>query len=342
MMEQTPFISVAIASYNYEQYIGRMLDSVAAQTFCDYEIVITDDGSTDGALTVIRNFIEAHPELSVFLYENDHQGLAANRNSSLDHARGKYITFCDADDYLEPDCLEWLAAQALKTDADRVVSYVRDVDPSGREMQIEEQWGTIRSRWMCNLHHGCLYKREVFLRYGIRFMEAAGGDDFCISSIYNSYAESAAFVERPLYNWVVHTDSTAGAKKEITSYAGLNMISQIVEPMKEIKERLKDREEDRNLFIYQLIRFYYFCIFHSYRYIPLGQTFRDYSEMRRLMREIEPKYLKNPYIHLKKESPVRVYAQRIIFGCAWAEKLHLMKLALAFYHLVSKFHYFNV
>lgn len=342
MSEKTPFVSVAIASYNYREYVGRMLESVAAQSFRDFELIVSDDGSTDGALNVIREFLAAHPELDAKLVENEHLGLAGNRNSSLTHSRGEYVMFCDADDYLEPDCLEILAAEARKTGADRVMSYVRNVDPEGKELQIETQWGGIKSRWMCNLHHGCLYRRALFDRYGIRFEEAAGGDDFFLSSLYNSYAETAAFVEKPLYNWVVRTESTAGAKKEITAYLGHHMIESVVRPMREIRERLTDRPEDLELFRYQLVRYYYFCIFHSYRYVKLKETFADYGKIRNLMREIDPKYLKNRYITLKKPSPARPYAQKIIWASSKLEKLHLMKPALALYHFLSKFHYFNV
>ena len=341
MSEKAPLISVTIASYNYEKYIPKMLDSVAAQTFRDFELVITDDGSTDNAVGVIESFIEAHPEMEIRLYKNSHLGLCGNRNSALMHARGRYIMFCDADDFLEPDCLELLAEKALLSDPDRVVSYVRDVDRSGKELQIEEQWGSIKSRWMVNLHHGSLYKRSLFMDHNIRFVEAAGGDDFMISTIYNSYAKTAEFVEKPLYNWVVHEDSASGAKKEITSYTGLNMITCIVEPMKEVKERLAGRAEDYALFVYQMIRYYYFCIFHCYRYVKVRETFADYDKMRACIREIEPKYLKNPWITLKEPSPARLYAKRIIFFSALLEKLHLMKPALLFYHILSGFHYFN-
>ena len=338
---KAPFITVALASYNYEAYILRMLDSIARQTFRDFELVITDDGSTDGALSIIRSFMDSHPELSVRLYENPHLGLAANRNSSLDHAYGTYVMFVDADDFLEPECLEALAEAAMKSYPDRVVSHVRDVDASGKELQIEEQWGEIPSKWMCNLHHGSLYKRSLFFEHAIRFTEAKGGDDFLISTVYNSYCSTIEFVPKVLYNWVVRSESASGAKREITDYTGIHMIEPIIPAMKEVRGRIEDSPEDLALFTYQLTRYYYFCIFHCYRYVPLKQTFRDHTSMQRMMKEMAPDYRKNRYITLKDPSPARKYAKRIIWFSALCEKLHLMKPALLGYHLISKIHYFN-
>ena len=335
------FITVAIASYNYEQFILRMLESVARQDFRDFEIVVTDDGSTDRSVEVIRKFMADHPELSVRLFENEHLGLASNRNASLDAARGEYIMFCDADDSIEEDCLSSLADAALKSHPDRVCSYVRDVDSQGKELQIEEQWGELPSRWMCNLHHGSLYRRSLFYDHGIRFTEAKGGDDFLISTVYNSFAKTIEFVPKPLYNWVVRSDSTSGAKKTITDYTGIHMIEPIVSSMQEVRERIRSSKEDLDLFTYQLTRYYYFCIFHCYRYVPLSDTFRDYGEMRKMMKEMAPDYLKNRYITLKRPSPARTYAKRIIFFSALFEKLHVFKAALVLYHLASKIVFFN-
>ena len=64
--------------------------------------------------------------------------------------------------------------------------------------------------------------------------------------------------------------------------------------------------------------------------------------MQRLLKRFEPEYRENPYINLKKQSPARRYAQVIVFGTVWLEKLHLMPLALCGYHMAAKMHEINI
>jgi glycosyltransferase involved in cell wall biosynthesis len=95
-----PKISVVIPCYNGEQYIAAALESVYAQSFGDYEVIVVDDGSTDGTqdvLTPYRDRLRYHHQ--------DNQGLAVARNVGLSLAAGDYVTYLDADDIWEPDNL---------------------------------------------------------------------------------------------------------------------------------------------------------------------------------------------------------------------------------------------
>lgn len=339
-----PFISVTVTSYNYDKYIIRQLDSIYNQSFRDFEIVIADDGSTDNSVSLIEHYIESHRDVPIRLIKSNHAGLQANRNRVLEAATGKYVMFCDSDDYMDPNCLEELAKKAKAIDADRVVCHVRDVNENGKILQVEEQWGSIPSKWMCNLNHGCLYKRSIFFDHNIRFVDAAAADDFCISSIYNYYAKRVGFVKKPLYNWFVHSDSTSSAKKKINEITGANMLFHVLKEVRGVRNSLvgDKNKKDWDLFIYQAIRFYYFSIFHGYRYVSIKETLKDYKYMHNTMMSFYKRYLSNPYINLKKKSPARRYAQIIIWFSAFLERLSLMPLALIIYHFISKFYYFNV
>jgi glycosyltransferase involved in cell wall biosynthesis len=95
-----PLVSVVIAAYNAESFIGETLASVRAQTFSDYEMIVIDDGSTDRT-----------PEIAsscngVFLVSQSNRGEAAARNAGIRAARGRYIAFLDADDVWLPSKLE--------------------------------------------------------------------------------------------------------------------------------------------------------------------------------------------------------------------------------------------
>ena len=102
------------------------------------------------------------------------------------------------------------------------------------------------------------------------------------------------------------------------------------------------RRKDQDLFLYQILKIYCVCIYHCYQRVPLWDTLRSYRAMKRIMKRFEPEYRKNPYINLKKESPARRYAQIIVWGTMWLERLHMMPMALCGYHLAAKLHYFNI
>lgn len=97
-MEQEPFFSVIIPAYNAENFIEEALDSVAKQTFQDYEIVVVDDGSRDGTYEKVRLWKEAHPHIPMKIIRQENRGIGGARNTGVRSARGKYLAFLDADD----------------------------------------------------------------------------------------------------------------------------------------------------------------------------------------------------------------------------------------------------
>ena len=100
-------ISVLIPSYNVEKYIRECLDSIANQTFEDMEIICIDDGSTDSILDILNKY--ALKDSRIRVYENNaNKGVAYTRNYLLSLAKGQYVSFIDADDYLELDASEKL------------------------------------------------------------------------------------------------------------------------------------------------------------------------------------------------------------------------------------------
>lgn len=105
LMEQYA-ISVVIPCYNCEKYIKRCINSVIAQTFKNFEVVLINDGSTDETETVCLFFAEQHD--NVHYYPQENHGVSFSRKRGVTLARGRYIAFVDSDDYLENDYLETL------------------------------------------------------------------------------------------------------------------------------------------------------------------------------------------------------------------------------------------
>ena len=109
-------LSTIIPVYNAEQFLPRCLDSVLSQNMDDREIICVDDGSTDDSLRILRFYAENHKEIRILEQENRHAGTA--RNHGLAIARGEYVHFLDADDFLLPDVYDRLYRTAKELDVD--------------------------------------------------------------------------------------------------------------------------------------------------------------------------------------------------------------------------------
>ena len=129
----TPKVSIVIPVYNAEKYLRQCLDSALGQTFCDFEVLCIDDGSTDGSAAILREY--ADRDSRVQLHCGSHKGVSAARNVGLDLARGVYLYFLDSDDMLaDPQALEELYELAERECLDQVIFRCKPfLDDSGIE-----------------------------------------------------------------------------------------------------------------------------------------------------------------------------------------------------------------
>jgi len=101
-------VSLIVPVYNSEKYLPRFLDSVLAQTWEPVELILCDDGSSDGSVEVIKSYMDRFEErgISVSLIASEHKGQASAINDALKLVKGEYLTWCDSDDYMFPECIE--------------------------------------------------------------------------------------------------------------------------------------------------------------------------------------------------------------------------------------------
>ncbi len=111
-------VSVIIPAYNVEQYIFQCVDSVLTQTYQDFEILITNDGSSDNTYEYMKTLQFMDSRIRIFTSENKGQGY--QRNRMVEQAQGDYILFLDADDYLEPRTLELAVKRITEDESDLV------------------------------------------------------------------------------------------------------------------------------------------------------------------------------------------------------------------------------
>jgi glycosyltransferase involved in cell wall biosynthesis len=115
-----PALSICIPAFRAERYLAQTLDTVRAQTFGDWELVVVEDGSRDGTEEIVAAFARAVPQPVRFLRHESNRGLPATRNTGIAAARAPWIALLDSDDLWTPDHLASLAATAARGAAELV------------------------------------------------------------------------------------------------------------------------------------------------------------------------------------------------------------------------------
>ena len=111
-----PLISVIIPVYNVEKHLEKCLESVAKQTFRDFEVICVNDGSTDNSAAILQKYADNDKRFKVITQEN--KGLSAARNVGLTYAKAKHIAYVDSDDFVHERFLEMLYKASTEFDAD--------------------------------------------------------------------------------------------------------------------------------------------------------------------------------------------------------------------------------
>lgn len=128
-------ISVIVPVYNVRNYLKRCIDSIQGQTYKDFEILLIDDGSTDGSESICDMYANEYKNIRVIHQKN--QGLSAARNTGLNHMQGEYVTFIDSDDFVEVDYLEHLY-DILKKNQAQVAVCKHCIVKEGNELEFQD------------------------------------------------------------------------------------------------------------------------------------------------------------------------------------------------------------
>ncbi len=126
-MSKTPIVSVIVPIYNVEKHLKKCLNSIAAQTYTDFECIMVNDGSPDNSEEICCEFCKRDSRFILINKENG--GLSSARNAGIDKATGKYIAFVDSDDYVEDTYLETLLS-CIENVSLSVISYIMEKESS--------------------------------------------------------------------------------------------------------------------------------------------------------------------------------------------------------------------
>lgn len=201
-------ISIIIPFYNTEKYIKRCLDSVVAQTFQNYEVILVDDGSTDHSYEIAKKFEMRFPNFRLIRQANT--GVAIARNIGISKASGEYIAFIDSDDFVDRKYLDCLYQTAVKTMADIVCCNFYWFYPNriamknytnfkkGEFSNIEALGMIIADTQMQSYVWNKLWKRELFKLTDVRFQQLYF-EDISTSFKLVYYSNKVVIIKKALY-----------------------------------------------------------------------------------------------------------------------------------------------
>lgn len=198
-------ISVLIPAYNVERYLPRCLDSVLSQTFKDFEVIVIDDGSTDGTGNICDDYAEKDSRVKVYHQEN--KGISATRELCLQYASGEYIQFVDSDDWIEFNMLEVLAEKISDCQPDiitfdfsvfyaqkkEIVSLPSKSIDAFRSNCVSGVWTVLWKN---------LIRKDLYEKNGVCFpVGIDGGEDYLVISLLSICANKIVYVPQALYNY---------------------------------------------------------------------------------------------------------------------------------------------
>ena len=221
-MENSVKISIIVPIYNAEKFIDRCMQSIYAQTFSDYEIILVNDGSTDNSDEICRKYQSQDDRITYIKKENEGAGSA--RNAGLAVAKGDYIAFPDVDDWFEPEMYAELYELAVSGNYDEVFSGVNYYRQKGqdeleysRTENLEAVSFTTQKQCRENIMvffptttifdvpWNKLYKRSIIEENGIRFPDIRRCQDATFNIDFFNCISSAAAIDVAYYNYMENT-----------------------------------------------------------------------------------------------------------------------------------------
>ena len=225
-----PKVSIIVPVYKADKYIYRCVDSILAQTLSDIEILLIDDGSPDKSGIICDEYAHRDPRIKVF--HKDNGGVSSARNVGIDNARGEWISFVDADDWIEPETIETCINAAEGYEMIRFGMKSIFTGHVIEDRRINEKWDyneylsnvvarqTIVGVW------GGLYLRSVFIDNNIRFnSKFTLGEDWLVLFTYLKRISRLKIIDRPFYNYNKMNEMSATSTLCMQKYMQLNEVA---------------------------------------------------------------------------------------------------------------------
>ena len=291
-------LSIVVPVYNTERYLKNCLDSILNQTMRGYEIIVINDGSKDHSEQILKEYEKQYPEIVKVVYQENH-GIGYTRNVGIQHSRGKYITFIDSDDAIEPNYCEAMLKKAELNDYDMVVCDYYDVsEENGYKKRINianfDDTNLVEApNLLFDINSSPwnkIYKTELLRDYNIEFPENVKYEDVLFVLKFLTVAKRIGKVDNALVNYLIRT----GSETKVMN----NQVFDIFMIFSELKDYLEQQGK------YELTKesFEWFCINRVTVYSIQQRYQKDWQSAKKFLEQgynyLEtafPKWRKNKY-----------------------------------------------
>ena len=193
-------ISIIVPSYNSEKFLDNCINSLIAQSYNNFEVIVVNDGSNDGTESKVNSYVEKYDNIRLITQAN--QGVSAARNTGIENAKGEFILFLDSDDYIDDGMLEELMRHIEKYNPDLVCCEILDQNSS----EIAKNVFSSNESFCCNTRDeigrrlffirtgsavGKLYRKSIIEKYNLRFKIGVNlAEDFIFVHEYCMHCDS--------------------------------------------------------------------------------------------------------------------------------------------------------
>lgn len=240
-------LSVIIPVYNVESYLERCINSILKQNYNDYEIILINDGSTDNSLSICKKYADNFSNVRLVNQKNQGSGFA--RNAGMKVAQGKYLYFCDPDDYLEEGFFDIVNEYIEKKPELIIFSYWDEFEKNGKPykrqlVQIEENqylsktefrdsFNELYSKYLLHTLWNKVYSSDFLKRNNIIFTDAPMGQDTRFNLSLYPLLTTVQLVKTPYYHYISNRIGSSTTKYRI------NRVELQLEEVKMLKETLE-------------------------------------------------------------------------------------------------------
>lgn len=213
-------VSIIVCVYNCEAYIGECIESILNQTYSNIELVIINDGSTDNTKEICSGYAEK--DSRVHLINQSNKGIGTSRNNGIIQAKGEYLFFCDADDFLAPHAIERLYELSDEYNSDMVICSDIDI-VEGKQVSnsYSQKSGIIDEKLYFELMYNgdrnmfrslvsvirTLFKKSIFEYEDCKFADGRIYEDNYVIHHLVDKAKNIYWTEEPLYYYRILSDS---------------------------------------------------------------------------------------------------------------------------------------
>ena len=249
-------VSVIVPAYNEENHIKVCLDSIISNDLKEIEIIVINDGSTDGTAKIVEEYESKYDIITVISKENEGQGSA--RNIGIDLAKGEFITFVDADDEIHNNMLSKMYNKLQQEQADICVCDYFEITNTNKVVKkaIPQKTEDIKRDYIVSIAGPCnkLIRTEILKKNNLYFPKTGIYEDIAMVPLIATYANKITYLEEPLYYYYIRQGSTMRQTQFNEKLLSIYNVLEILENgFKQTKEIEQYKEELEFIYIKHLL-----------------------------------------------------------------------------------------